>query len=108
MNERTHFFIKIHLSHFILERVDVSVVCERWLEIGTDCYIDPISSLDHSTLCYLQEPTKHFFRILSGFAQPGVAEGHSPQGEYSVCKLVLTLAFLSLSQLPPAPAYILS
>ena len=32
MNERTHFFIKIYLSHFILERVDVSVVCERWVE----------------------------------------------------------------------------
>ena len=32
MNECTHFFIKIYLSHFILERVDVSVVCERWVE----------------------------------------------------------------------------
>ena len=32
MNERTHFFIKIYLSHFILERVDVFVVCERWVE----------------------------------------------------------------------------
>ena len=32
MNERTHSFIKIHLSLFILERVEVSVVCERWVE----------------------------------------------------------------------------
>ena len=32
MNERTHFLIKIYLSPFILERVDVSVVCERWVE----------------------------------------------------------------------------
>ena len=32
MNERTYFFIKIYLSHFILERVDASVVCERWVE----------------------------------------------------------------------------
>ena len=32
MNERTQFFIKIYLSLFILERVDVSVVCERWVE----------------------------------------------------------------------------
>ena len=30
MNERTHF-IK-NLSHVILERVDVSVVCERWVK----------------------------------------------------------------------------
>ena len=32
MNERTHFFIKIYLSHFILERVAkglMLVVCER-------------------------------------------------------------------------------
>ena len=28
MNERTHFFIKIYLSHFIHERV-MFVVCER-------------------------------------------------------------------------------
>ena len=26
MNERTHFFIKIYLSYFILERVDVGCV----------------------------------------------------------------------------------
>ena len=31
-NERIHFFIKIYLSHFILERMDVSVLCERWVE----------------------------------------------------------------------------
>ena len=34
MNERTHFFIKIYFSHFILERVDVSVMCERWVDTG--------------------------------------------------------------------------
>ena len=32
MNELTHFFIKIYISHFILEKVDDSVVCERWAE----------------------------------------------------------------------------
>ena len=32
INERTHFFIKIYLSPFILKRVDVSVVCERCVE----------------------------------------------------------------------------
>ena len=40
MNERTHFFIKIYLSHFILERVDVSCV---WEAILTP------SSSDHSS-----------------------------------------------------------
>ena len=29
MNERRLFFIKIYPSHFILERVDISVVCDR-------------------------------------------------------------------------------
>ena len=33
MNERIHFFIKIYLSHFILERV-MLVVCERWVGYG--------------------------------------------------------------------------
>ena len=79
-NERTNTLLykNIYLSHFILER-DVSVVSERWVETRTDCYIDPNSSLDHSTLCYLQEATYHFFRILAGVAQSGVAEGHNPQ-----------------------------
>ena len=78
MNERTYFFFKIYLSHFILKRVDVSVVCERWVETGTDCDINTTSSLDHSMLCHLQEPTEHFFCILAGVAQLGVTEGYSP------------------------------
>ena len=45
-DERTHFFTKIYLSHFIF---DVSVVCERWVETGTDFYIDPSSSLGNSS-----------------------------------------------------------
>ena len=37
MNERTLFFIKIYLSHFILERVDVSCVWEMsWRRGQTD------------------------------------------------------------------------
>ena len=41
-NERTNTLLykNIYLSHFILERVDVSVICARWVETGTDCYID--------------------------------------------------------------------
>ena len=54
INERTHFFVKIYISHFILERADISVVCERLVDTRTDCYINTTSSLDHSTLCYLQ------------------------------------------------------
>ena len=39
MNERTHFFIKIYLSHFILERVDVGCVWEMsWRRGQTATY----------------------------------------------------------------------
>ena len=45
-NERTDFFIEIHLSHFILKRV-MFVVCEKWVVTRTDCSIDTSSSRDH-------------------------------------------------------------
>ena len=51
MNERTRFFIKIYLSHFILERVDVGCVWGE-LETGTDCYILTQSSSDHSSTSF--------------------------------------------------------
>ena len=49
MNERTHFFIKIYISHFILECF-LSVRGE--LETGTDCYILTPSSSDHSSTSF--------------------------------------------------------
>ena len=79
----------MYLSHFIL---DVSVVGERWVETGTDCYVDRTSSLDHS-------------RILAGVARPRVADGHSPQ---STIWSSFWPSCHQLTQLPPAPAYILS
>ena len=49
-NKRTNTLLykNMYLSHFILQRVDVSTVCERWVETGTDCYIDPNYSVNHS------------------------------------------------------------
>ena len=39
MNERTHFFIKVYLSHFILERVDIGCMWEvRWRRRQTATY----------------------------------------------------------------------
>ena len=50
MNERTHFFMKIYLSHIILDRV-IFLLCVRdELETGTDCYFDPSSSRNHSSI----------------------------------------------------------
>ena len=109
MNERTHFFIKIYLSHFILERIDVSVLCERWVETGTDCYIDPTSALDHSTLCYLQESTSTSSSSWLGLLNQGSLRLTALSGVFSVCKLLsLWPSCLQLTQWPPAPAYILS
>ena len=48
MNERTHFFIKIYLSHFILKR-GCFLCVKGELEMGTNCYILTQSSSDHSS-----------------------------------------------------------
>ena len=44
MNERTHIFIKIYLSHFILERADVGYVWERWAGDGNRLLYWPSST----------------------------------------------------------------
>ena len=51
MKERTHFFIKIYPSHFILERVMFLLCVRDELETGTDCYIDP-TFFDHSSTSF--------------------------------------------------------
>ena len=77
MNERTHFFIKIYLSHFI-QRVDVGCVWEvNWRRGQTATYWPHVlltiaALLSHS----------------GSAAQPWVTEGCKP----SVLKLILTLA----------------
>ena len=88
MNERTHFFIKIYLSHFIFERVDVSCVCEMSWRQRQTAILTPSSS---STIAAL---LSHLGRI----AQPWVTEGPKP----SICKLILTLApYLPLTRTAP-------
>ena len=76
MNERTHFFIKIYLSHFILERVDGCVWEVSWRQ-------GPTAILTQVLLTIAS-----FLSHLGWVAQPWVTEGPKP----SVCKLVLTLA----------------
>ena len=48
MNERTHFFIKIYLSHFVLETL-MFLVCERWVGDGDRLRQ---SSSDHSSTSF--------------------------------------------------------
>ena len=78
MNERTHFFIKINLSLFILERVDVGCVWEVSWRRGQTATYWPKVLLTIAAL--LSRP--------GWDAQPWVTEGRKP----SVCKLILTLA----------------
>ena len=81
MNERTHFFLKIYLSHFILERVDVSYVWElswRWGQTATYWPKVPLT-----IAALLSHP--------AWAAQPWVTEGTKP----SVCH------WLSLRHLVP-------
>ena len=72
MNERTHFFIKIHLSHFILERVVVGCVWEvSWRRGQTATYWPKV-------LLTIAALISH----LGWVAQPWVTEGPKP----SVCR----------------------
>ena len=79
MNERTHFFIKIYLSHFIREGLR-----NRW------CWLCVRGELGR-TATYWPKVSLTVAALLShsGWAaQPWVTGGHKP----SVCKLILTLA----------------
>ena len=76
--ERTN---KNIISHTLFSKVLILVVCERWLETRTDCYIDP------KFFWLLQ----HFFLILAGVAQPWATEGPKP----SVCRWVSIRHLLS-------------
>ena len=66
-NERTHFFIKIYLSHFIFKTV-MFVVCERW--VGNK------DGLQYWPKFTSWPEQQHFFLILALVSQPCVTEGH--------------------------------
>ena len=78
MNERTRFFTKRSLSHIIL---DVSVVCERWVETGTTAILTQVHLLTIAALL-----------LHLGL---GCSTGDHRGPQPTVCKLVLTLIFLS-------------
>ena len=68
MNKRTHFFIKIYLSHFILERVYIGCVWEvSWRRGQTATYWPKFFW-----------PSQHFFLILAGLLNCGSLRAQSP------------------------------
>ena len=94
MNERTHFFIKIYLPNFILERVDVSCVWEvSWRREQTATYWPQVLTI------------AALLSHLGWVNQSWVTEGRKPP----VCKLILTLASCSPTDSKPsvAPGYII-
>ena len=82
MNERKHFFIKIYLSHLILQRVAKGLIlfmCERWVGDG-----DRLLYSDQKVILTIAALLSHPGRA----PQPWIIEGRKP----SVCKLILALA----------------
>ena len=91
MNEWTHFFINIYLSHFILERVDVGCVWKKSWRQGQEVLLSTIAFLPHLGLV----------------AQPWVTEDQKP----SVCRWFsirhLVTNWFQLTQTLCAPGYII-
>ena len=99
MNERTRFFKKISLPHFILKRV-MFVVCERWAGDGDRL---PQSSSDPKffwpkVLLIIAAFLSH----LGWVAQPWVTEGPKP----SVCRWLSIRHLISNWLEPSGPGYI--
>ena len=87
MNERTHFFIKIYLSHYILERVDVGYVGEvSWRRGQTATYSPQVLLAIAALLSHL-----------GWVAQPWVTEGLKS----SVCRWLSIRHLLSNWLQPP-------
>ena len=92
MNERTHFFIKIYHSHFILKRFDVSCVLEV--------------SGDKNRLLFWPKvlaTIAAFLSHLGWVAQPWVTEGPKP----SVCRW-LSIRHLVSNWLKPSVCWLYS
>ena len=93
-DERTNTLLykNMYLSHFILERVNASVICERWVETGTDCYIDPTFLLTIARCVIFKNPLS-----TSSASWLGLLNRGSLRATSLSLQLALTLAFLSLT-----------
>ena len=97
-DERTHFFRKIYLSHFIWKGCE-RVMCERWVGDWTNCSI--------------LTPTHFIVFSSTSFsfcwdAQSGVLRAHSPLlGASSLYSILSPTNWHQLTELPVAPCYII-
>ena len=89
-DERTHFFRKIYLSHFIQNDCE-RVMCERWVEDWTNCNILTPSSFVFSSTSF----------SFCWAAQSGVLRAHSPRlGAGSLYSILPPTNWLQLTELP--------
>ena len=96
-DERTHFFRKIYLSHFIRNGCE-RVMCERWVGDWTNCNILTPSSFVFSSTSF----------SFGWAAQSGVLRAHSPLlGAGSLYSILSPANWLQLTELPVAPGYII-
>ena len=93
-----HLFIKIHTSNtlFLCKELKLQWCVrdrQKQEQTKTDfCRTITSSSLDHSTMCYFQDPTWHFC-FSEGDSLLEAAEGYCPQlSALTNLKLALTLA----------------
>ena len=94
MNERTHFFIKIYLSHFILERVDVGCVWEISWRWGQTVILTQSSSFDHSSTSsssWLGYSTVGHWGPKALCLPLALTQASFPQLAQAVCVLVILL-----------------
>ena len=103
MNERTHFFIKIYLSDFILKRVDVSVVCERWWR---DIYTQRVDFFPY--LLPGARGCQHLYPLANSSETPLIDCVSLAQLRFSALCPNLTAWFSSHDPLPVTHLFILS
>ena len=97
MNEQTHFFIKIYLSHFILERVDVDCVWKMSWRRGQTVILTQSSS-DHSST-----PSSSWL----GFLNRGSLRAQSPLSAAGSHFGILSSTDSNWLEPPRVPGYII-
>ena len=91
MNERTHFFIKIYISHTLFSKGLMVLLCARygWRQGQTAILTQLLSWLSHAVL------SLRTHSALLPHLGWSCSTGGRWRPQISVCKLALTLAFLS-------------
>ena len=96
MNERTHFFIKIYISHTLFSKGLKFLGCvrDRWRQRQT-AMLTQVLLLTIACCVIFKNPLSTSSTSWLGLLNWGLLRATAISRAFSVCKLVLTLAFLS-------------